>query len=587
MSDRHPPSRRHVKADLLFLFLAVVLVALMARLGVLIESCRQRAEQSSAVQERTAFSLPARPGHILAVAGKRYVPLAASRQMPSCFADPSLIADQAQRVQVAREVAAALGVNELDIYHKLLERRDKRFVWLARRVQPARARAVGALGLRCVGIQHEWQRVYPLGDLAAPVVGFRRRADNVAGAGLELAVDDTVRAEPGKRVCIADAGRRGIWPVAAESTAPRDGRHVLLFLDATIQDYLQEAVADAQQRDKAQWAAGVVVCPQSGAVLALASCPSYNPNAYWKADAADRTNRAISLPYEPGSVAKPLFAAYAASEGVLSWQSRIDCENGTYYADGGGRIGDHGHSYGLLTVSDIIKYSSNIGMAKIGEMLGNARLHAAALEMGFGRETGLGLPGESPGQLRPLRRWDGYSMRRVPFGQEISVTSLQLAMAYAALANDGRLLRPRLVDRVIGPDGENVWQSEPEVVARPFSPAAARGAIEAMQRVVEEEGGTGRRARMTYWTCAGKTGTAQVAGRGGYQDGQYVGSFVGIAPVAQPRLVCLISVYRPDPAEGYYGGVVAAPGVREVLRRALAYLDVPPGKLTHLAAAGR
>ena len=269
-------------------------------------------------------------------------------------------------------------------------------------------------------------------------------------------------------------------------------------------------------------------------------------------------------------------AAAAVDMRRFKYDSSIFCENGLYHAYKGGRISDHGEKHGYLTLADVVIHSSNIGMAKVGEALGNHKLYEVLQSFGMGEPTGVSLPGESRGIVRPLKDWDGYSMRRVPFGQEVSVTALQLTMAFCALANGGELVHPRIVDRVCGPDGEVVWRSSREVVRRVVSVETAAQTMAVLQDAVE--GGTGKVCRLEWWTSFGKTGTAQVAGPGGYMDDAYTSTFIGGAPVSGPRALCLISIYRPDRKKGYYGATVAAPFVKQVLHKTMVYLDVPPDR---------
>lgn len=578
-----------VRANLLFGVLILALGGLSARLVTLMLADRAEAVRRAARQQRHKIVLPARPGGIYARAGRRYVPLAVSRQVPGCFADPSLI-DDAHLGEVADKVGRAIGIDPAEIVSAIRRRCDKRFAWLKRDITPAQARAVRQLGLRAVGVQSQWRREYPSGGLAATVLGFRR-ADGLAGGGVELAVDRQLAARDGRRVVLTDAARRPIWPLPAAGRAPRDGDNVFLSLDAVIEGYLREAMSDSMEKFSAEWAAGVVVDPATGAVLAMASLPSFDPNDYGRASPASMTNRAVSVPFEPGSVFKPLIAAGAVDAGVVGYQDRIFCENGRYRARRGGVITDHGKSYGYLTLTDGVVLSSNICMAKVGERLGNERLYRIVRRFGFGEQTGIDLPGQSQGIVRPLAKWDGYSMRRVPFGQEISATSLQLVMAFSALANGGLLLRPRLIDLVADADGRVVYRSSRQVVRRVISPRVAAESLSVLEQVVSR--GTGRRCRMEYWRSFGKTGTAQIAGPGGYVDGAFVGSFIGGAPTSNPRLICLISIYRPDPGKGHYGATVAAPYVKDVLARSLRYLEVPPDKTDNpavgleLASTGR
>ena len=535
-------------------------------------------------QQRRVLPAPARPGSIFARAGEGYVLLAGSKQVPSCFADPFLLPDEAL-AGTAANVSRAVRLEYDEVVGALLDRREKRFAWIKRGLSADEAAAVEALRCRAVGITYEWRRHYPNAALAATTLGFRRQ-DGEGGGGLELALQDHLAPMDGQYVVKTDRFGRPIWTVADEDLPLRHGRNVYLCLDACIQGFLESAVSKAVSQygvEGRTWGAGVVVEPATGKVLAICSVPTFNPNEYSTAPAESRLNRAIGMPFEPGSVAKPIFAAAAVDAGLLTYGSRIFCENGAFRAPRGGRISDHGQSYGELSLEDIVVFSSNIGMAKVGLMLGNQRLHAAAMRAGFGRKTGIELPGEDAGIVRDLRRWNTYSTPRVPFGQELSTTALQLTMAFCALANGGELLRPRLVDCIADADGNIVYSGRREAIRRVVSPSTARESLKVLRQVVER--GTGKACRLSRWTSFGKTGTAQIPGPGGYVDGAYTGTFVGGAPAEEPQLVCLISVYWPEASRGYYGSRVAAPFVKEVLERSLAHLGVP-GDLAVCAAPG-
>ena len=571
MSTRPPGTWRY---NLVFGLLLVALGLMVARLSLLMRDERPRAAELARRQQRRVFHMPARPGHIFARTRGSYIVVAGSERVPSCFADPAIIPD-GELPEAALGVARALGRAPREVMDDLLARRDKRFVWLEREIGEPEREAVEALDLRAVGISEEWRRYYPNGPLAATVLGFRRR-DGRGGGGLELAMEPYLRHEDGRRVVLADSRRRPVYPLGDQCTPPRDGSSVYLCLDTEIQRYLEEAVHESVATyglpDKT-WAAGVVVDPSTGEVLAMCSAPSFDPGRFRAEDLPRAVNRAISMPFEPGSVMKPVFAAAAVQAGLVRYGSEIYCEQGVFRVPRGGTIRDHGKRYDHLSVEDIVVYSSNIGMAKIGLLLGNSRLYTVASRFGLGRQTGIELPGEDAGILRDLQKWNGYSTPRIPFGQEMSVTSLQLAMAYAALINGGELLRPRLVDHIRGPDGEIVRAGQREVVARVLSERTSAQTRRVLGQVVER--GTGKSCRMSRWTSMGKTGTAQIPGPGGYVDGAYTASFVGAAPVDRPRLLCVISVYWPDPDKGYYGSKVAAPYVRDVLERSLTYLEVP------------
>ncbi len=569
----------------MFVLLALGLVALVARLALLLEADGGQAHQLAWRQYRLVMNLPGRPGNIFARARHRYVLLAGSKQVPLCYADPGMV-DEADLEHLAAKTAPAIGLTQGEVLGLLYARRDSRFVILKRDLSEQEVRAVEALRLRPVQVSYEWQRDYPNAGLAATVLGYRRR-DGQAGAGLEQAWDRKhLAAAEGQRVVLADACRRAIWPVPSECRPPRDGRHVFLSIDTGIQGFLEKAVGASVETFRAQWGVGIVVNPQTGQILAMCSVPSFNPNEYVRYEQDVVTNKALCVPFEPGSVLKPIFAAAAVDSGVMTYDTPIFCENGLYVAHRGGRISDHGASYGTMSLTDVVVYSSNIGMAKVGEALGNAGLHAAAQRFGLGEETGVELPGESRGILRSLAKWDGYSTRRVPFGQEISVTPLQLTMAFAAMSNGGWLLRPRVVDCVRDARGRTVWRSQRQVVRRVLSAQAAEQTLGVLREVVLR--GTGRACRIEHWSTFGKTGTAQIARDGQYVDGAFVGSFVGGAPAGRPEVLCLISIYSPDETLGHYGSTVAAPYVRQVLQRTLAYLNIPPdqpAERSHLAGA--
>jgi cell division protein FtsI (penicillin-binding protein 3) len=554
------------------------------RLVDLIRTTGAKAERTVQRQQMVTHPVPGKPGGIYVRAGKMLVPVAESRQVPSVYVDPNMIVDEKDLATTCDRLGKALDMDPNRVRREISLRRSRRFVWVKREVDPREANAVRALRLPWVGIEYEWRREYPAGALAAAVVGFPpAEANSPSGAGAELQHRRAMEAQDGCRVMVADVSRRPVMAVAELSRPPQDGCNVVLCIDAPIQGFLEKALADAVTTYEARWGAGIVVNPQTGEVLAMASVPTYNSNEFAHADPNWRTNRVITVPYEPGSVAKPIFAAAAVEARVATYDTKIFCENGTYVAARGGRISDHGNHYGWLSLWDIIVHSSNIGMAKVGEKLGNRQQREFALRFGLGRQSGIDLPGESGGILRPLRRWDGYSLRRVPFGQEVSVTTLQLAMAFCALVNGGELLRPRIVDRIVDAEGRPVRQFPREVVQRVISPSVSEQTLSVLTDVVER--GTGKACQLSRWTSFGKTGTAQIARGGVYVENAYVGSFVGGAPARGPRVLCLISIYWPNHVKGYYGGKVAAPAVKEVLEQTLAYLGVPPDRSVSLAGS--
>ena len=543
---------------------------------------RQLADRARRQQLRVMV-LPARPGNVFGQTTGGCVLLAASKQIQSCYADPALLEDSEVPSAVGK-LAVALSVPPDELMERIARRRDKRFVWLARDITASQAQAVNKLRLRAVRVTHEWRRSYPNGPLAAHVLGFRR-IDGEAGAGVELGADSYLRPREGMKLVRVDAARRGRYANVVEYRPPVDGKHVVLTLDVMIQGFLAEALAqavaefgkaDPPDPERATAAMGVVMDPASGAVLAMASLPAYDPNRYNVSTSAQRRNRAITDPYEPGSAFKPFIAAGAVQLGQVDLTTTFFCHHGTYRAYRGGTIHDFpGCRFGQLPLSQILIRSSNIGMAKLGERLGNEQLHQIAWAFGFGRAAGLDLPGESPGRLVPTRSWTSYATRRMPFGQgPVMVTTLQLANAFSAIANGGVLMRPRIVDRVVDAGGEVVLQSRPQRIHRVLSREVARRLIdEALVEVVRR--GTGKACRLRRWEAFGKTGTAQIGGPSGYDDRAHTATFVGGAPAGRPAVVCAISVYRPDYSKGYTGGKESAPAVAGVLAKTLAYLGVP------------
>ena len=568
------------------LLFAVPVAALMLLGGkaVHLERCHgsELLEVAQRQQRRRVF-LPARPGDIRARARNELVLLAGSRQAPACYADPALLGEE-NFADVARKVAAIVGARPEDIHRKLTEARDRQFVYLARDLGPTEEQAVRALKMRAVQITHEWRRHYPMGSLAAHVLGFRR-IDGVPGGGVELKADRWLAATAGVKVLRMDVAGRGRYARVEEYRPPTDGKHVVLTIDVMVQSFLERALADTVEQYGAEAGMGVVMDPNTGEILAMASVPTFDPNRYMSASADQRRNRAITDPYEPGSVFKALIAAGAVQMGKATLQTELFCHNGDFRAPRGGRIGEYSRGFGTIPMTTALIKSSNIFMAKLGLMLGKESLFRIGQAYGFGTRTGVQLPGECPGRLVPVRRWTTYATPRMPFGQgPITLTTLQLARAFSVIANGGELLTPRIIDRVLDSDGREVHRGERRRVHRVLSRRVARDMIEqVLVKVVEE--GTGKRARLEKWRVFGKTGTAQIGGPGGYEERAYTASFVAGAPATEPALVCAVSIYRPDCSKGYTGGVIAAPCVKEVLGKALWYLDVPGDRAEALAGA--
>jgi len=522
--------------------------------------------------------LPARRGSILDRRGRV---LAGTVMRPSVAVDPAVLADPQD---TARRLAPILGLDPRELAHTLAARRNRRFLWIKRRIDRVAADAVRSLGIYGVLIVEEPQRIYPMRTLAAHVVGFTD-IDGRGLEGIEKRFDAELAGRPGHRRVMRDAAGRAVWEVPDAYLPPQDGHDVVLTIDAVIQEIAERHLRTAVQERRAECGVVVVMEPRTGEVLAMASYPTFDPNRRADYPASARRNRVLTDPVEPGSTFKPFVAAAALEEGVTHLGDPIFCHNGLYVT-GSRRLHDH-HPYGTLTFEQVVIKSSNIGMAILGERLGNRRMWEHIRRFGFGEPTGIELPGESAGLVLPLSKWTRYSTTSVPMGQELAITPIQLVTAFSALVNDGVLLRPRVVRAITDHDGRIIRdRSAPIVVRRAISArVAAIMAKNVLVRVVNE--GTGRRARLERYQVLGKTGTAQVPRRGrrGYEPDAYLSSFVGAVPARDPRIAVLVMIRKPKGA--YYGGTVAAPVVREIMAETLAYLKVPPDPSGPELAAGR
>jgi len=541
----------------------------------------------------------ARPGEILDRTGRSMAITVAAH---SLYVVPSqVVAPQ----QTAMSLARALSVDTAQLEHRLRVNRRKHFLWIKRRLTEAQVRRVRDLRLPSGtwGFRKEYQRRYPQGSLAAHILGLRD-IDGRGRGGVEQALDSVLRGRNGRRVLIRDAHGDVIEVQNDLQQAPRPGRNVVLTIDAVIQLNAERELDAVMAKWKPRGACVTVLDPRNGEILAMASRPTFDPNRPDRVSQDAWMNRNITMMYEPGSTFKPFVVAWAIDQHVIARDEQFDCERGQWRM--GRRILHDHHPYGTLSVHDILVKSSNIGMAKIGSRLSNAGLYAAAAAFGFGGKTGLGLPGEQSGMLRPLTKWNGYSTGSIPMGQEIAVTPLQLIAAHAVLAGDGRLLSPQLVlrhgdaDRSYGrksttkpcragsrlpicSDGSTTaGGSLPygTVVSRVISAKTARWIVTGpLSDVVRR--GTGKRARLADYTVFGKTGTAQKLDpkTGRYSKSKYVSSFLCGAPADKPRVLVLVVVDEPSVGGTHYGGTVAAPTAARILHKTLMHLRIPPDRV--------
>jgi cell division protein FtsI (penicillin-binding protein 3) len=525
-------------------------------------------------QQRMRIPLYPQRGSIL---DARLRPLARSVEAPSLFADPKLVLDPEE---TANRIAAILDVPADAFYDKILEEQAKdppgRFVWLARRITPEAAEAIRHLGLPGIGFVSEGIRSYPNNSLAAHVLGYVG-ADGQGLDALEMLFNQRLAGRKGEAFVMVDRGRRPIWTDPEHFTPSEDGQHLVLTIDATLQATAEEALAESVQKYQAVSGSAIVMDPTTGAILAMANVPTFDPNHYDQAPASARVNRAVTDPFPPGSSCKPFFAGLAVQWGAARFSDVTFCENGYWAA---AKMHDAGHSYGNLTLAMILIKSSNIGMAKLGTKLGNERLHNVLDAFGFGRKTGVWLPGESSGLVWSLRRWNSMSTTRIPIGQEFMATPLQMAMAFSAIANKGVLMRPQIVRGVLDTqDRAALDPVEPEVLGQAMDPKVARQLIDqALVGVVEE--GTGTNCKIPGFKIFGKTGTASKIDPDTKRtsDTRYVGAFLCGVPAKDPKLVVVVMINEPKKSLGYYGGTVAAPVAKKILEQALPYLGITPSE---------
>src|SRR6267154_1076625 len=491
-------------------------------------------------------------------------PLAMSIPVDSAFAVPAELGDQ--------QLAARLLSGVLGIPHEVLEARlesSRSFVWIARKLPPDKKEAVEALNLKGVYFQKENQRIYPKRDLASHVLGFVDLDEKGLG-GIEYQLDSQIRGKSEKIVVMADARQR--WFDGGEAQRER-GANVVLTLDEKIQYIAQRELQAAIEKTRALAGTVVVMNPNTGEILAMSNWPRFNPNAASEAPAESRMNRAVAALYEPGSTFKLITLAAAFDQEVTRPDEVFDCENGAIYI-AGHRIRDH-KPFGLLSVSEILAKSSDVGAIKIAVRLGAPRFFDYIRAFGFGSPTGIDLPGEGKGLLHRLENWSAISIGSVSMGQEIGVTPIQLVTAVSAIANGGVLAKPHVVqaikrgERVVGPD--SVYSvGETRRVIRPETAATLRRLMEGVVL-----NGTGTLARLDGWTAAGKTGSAQKIdpATGRYSPTQLIASFTGFAPISNPAVTILVSL--DSPVGLHEGGQVAAPVFKRIAEQILPYLDVP------------
>ena len=539
--------------------------------------------------------------------------LATSKIVHTVCGDPDLIGTNF--LLVARTIAPILQLPEGEVAEKLRPRtriNDEgkivpvRWVWLKKKVEredwlqvqeamrqinfgiePTKLKQTERVAyerIRRYGIseQPEEVRFYPNQALAAHVLGYvgvneetnaegRVRVSLSGKDGLEKSLNKALTGVRGWMQTETDSRKREIVLFREQDVAARPGLNVVLTIDSGLQHIVEDEIARAAEKHTPVSISSIVVRPKTGEILAMANLPTFDPNHPGDAEAHERRNRAIMDQAEPGSTFKIVVVAAGINEGRFDLSDRVDCENGKFFF--AGRPLNDDHDFGLLTVSEIISKSSNIGAAKVGIDLGKEQLYRYVRAFGFGQRTGILLDGEIDGTVHPIARWSGLSISRIPMGHEVDCTPLQMVMAMCAIANGGVLMRPMLVDSLVDEQGNRVSEFKAQEVRQVVSPETAKKVVTALKATVSTNG-TGFRAKLPFYTVAGKTGTAQKIVDGRYVRSKHYSSFIGFFPADNPELC--ISVVLDDPKKGYYGSETAAPLFQRIAERAAKYLAIPP-----------
>lgn len=511
-------------------------------------------------RQQRVMTMAAHRGMILDRNGS---PLAISTPVDSVWVNPKEVLKATGRIP---ELAQLLDLDAVELVMRLKERAEREFVYLKRHIAPELAHQVMALNVAGVNLQREYRRYYPMGEISAPALGFTD-IDDRGQEGLELTYEDWLAGKPGAKRVLRDRLGRVVEDLE-QVRAPLPGNDLKLTLDRRIQYLAYRELKATMAENSAQSGSVVVLDPRNGEILALASVPSYNPNNRSHRRSSLGRNRAVVDVLEPGSTIKPFTVAAALETGRYGPESKIQTAPGRYRVYG--QLIRDEHNYGQVTLATLLSKSSNVGVAKVALSLPPEQVWRVYDAVGFGEGVGLNFPGEAEGHLANFRHWRGFEHATLAFGYGLAATPLQLARAYAVLANDGR--KPVL--SLIAGQGAAGELAMPEAIAKQ---------VRRMLEGVTQPGGTGTRAAVPGYRVAGKTGTVHKTAERGYAEDRYYSVFVGMAPASYPRLV--ITVIIDEPKQGaYFGGLVAAPVFSRIMQGALRLLDVPPDALPSLQA---
>jgi len=489
--------------------------------------------------------------------------LAVNLNRISVYANPREIKDKTRAVKI---ISTVLGLKNDFVAERLS--RDKGFIWIKRKVSNKEAAALKKFNITGIGYIDESKRFYPNADSACHLIGSVD-IDNKGQEGLETLYNEYLKGQEGFLVATQDAKRKLLHSYREDFLAPKNGYNLVLTIDEVIQNIAERELYKMYDKYHAKGAAIVVMDPKNGDILALASFPNYDLNNIAKRQADSVRNRVINDFFEPGSVFKIVTASAILEERAVDLNDKFDCENGAWKV---GRRVLHDHRpHGVMTFREVIEMSSNIGTVKAAGVLGSAKMNKYMNLFGFYEKTGIDLPGEVLGMNRPLSRWTKTSMLAIPMGQEVTATAIQLASAISVIADNGFLLRPRIVKWIEDDKGQVIKEFPPQVKRKVISPMTAYRMRVLLMGVVES--GTGKKAKVEDFSTGGKTGTAQkVEPRGVYSHDKFIASFIGFAPVGKPAIAVAVCVDEPHPV--YFGGDVAAPVFKNVVDESLKYLNV-------------
>lgn len=499
--------------------------------------------------------------------------LAISISADSIYVIPAEVKRSGKAKEIAAKLANILEADEEDIYKRIT--RNSSFEWIKRQVEPEKSQKIRELDLPGVGMTEESRRYYPKGTLASHILGISG-IDNTGLEGIDQYYNDLVGGTKGRIIIEHDAANRPIPEATHKYIAPVDGANLILTIDETIQ-YIAERELDKMFKERnAKSAAAIVMDPATGEILAMASRPTFDPNHYNDYPASNRRNFAINDVYEPGSTMKITTASMALEEKVITPESHLFCPGQVKVGkESIGCSGDKAH--GDQTFTKVVENSCNVGFVKVGLEVGVDTYFKYINSFGFGQKTGIDLPGEATGILVNQKNAKQIDLATMSMGQANAVTPIQLVTAVSVIANGGNLVKPHMVKQVIDNEGIVIKKNEPQIVRRVISEETAKTLAGILEGVVSN--GTGKNAYIEGYKVAGKTGTAQkVAPTGGYMASEYVASFLGFAPADNPKLACIVVVDAPQ-GYPYYGGWVAAPPFREILKDSLRYLEVPAHEL--------